>query len=141
MAVFVGAEKGLWRVVGTVTVANLAANAIAASLWGANGAATVMILSEAIALAMYWRIYRTRMPSPLGRRYPLSVIAASLGLVAIWWTLHATLDVGPGTGAAVVPRAAALAAAYAALLWSLTHIARHMHRAREKRLHQRNDVA
>jgi len=124
MAIFAGAEKGLWRVIGTVTVANLAANAVAVSLWGASGAASVMILTEAIGLAMYWKIYRSRMRSPLGRRYPLSVVVALLGTLALWWTMHAALGLEPGTGLVMFPRALALAVAYAALLWTITSAAR-----------------
>ena len=37
------------------------------SLWGAEGAGAVMVPSEALGLAMYWRLYRSKMPSPLGR--------------------------------------------------------------------------
>jgi O-antigen/teichoic acid export membrane protein len=126
MAVFAGAEKGLWRVIATVTVANLAANAVAVSFWGADGAASVMILSEAIGLAMYWRIYRSRMANPLGRRYPLSVVIALLGTVACCWILHVVLGLVPGAGIATVPRAVAIAAVYAALLWTTTRVARHV---------------
>ncbi len=124
MAVFSGAERGLWRTAAVGTVSNIAANAIAVTLWGATGAAYVMILSETIGLVMYWRIYRTRMPSPLGRRYPLSVIAASLGLVATWWMLHAGLGLEPGKGLAAVPRAVGLAALYAVFVWSIASSAR-----------------
>ena len=133
MAIFAGAERGLWRVIGTVTVANLAANAVAVTLWGATGAASVMILSEAIGLVMYWRIYRTKMPSPLGRRYPLSVLAASATLLATCWALHAGLGVKAGTGASMFPRAIALAACYAVLLWLITLA------ARQASLHRRRD--
>lgn len=134
MAIFVGAEKGLWHVISTVTIANLAANAVAVSFWGADGAAAVMILSEAIGLTMYWRLYRTKMPSPLGRRYPLSVIAALLGLLASWWALHAGLAFGPGTGLSMFPTALALAAVYAALLWAITFVTRQFARRRDGRV-------
>jgi O-antigen/teichoic acid export membrane protein len=126
MAIFAGAEKGLWRVIGTVTVVNLATNAVAVSLWGANGAASVMILSEATGLAMYWKIYRAKMPNPLGRRYPLSVLAASMGLLVIWWALHAGLGLDPGGGVGMLARAGALGLVYAALLCLLTFGARRL---------------
>jgi O-antigen/teichoic acid export membrane protein len=128
MAIFVGAEKGLWRVIGTVTIANLAANAVAVSLWGADGAAAVMILSEAIGLVMYWRLYRTKMSSPLGRRYPFSVLSASLILIVGWSILHASFNLNPGVGAEIIPRALALTASYGGLLWSLCYLARHVSR-------------
>ena len=81
---------------------------------------------------MYWRIYRTKMPSPLGRRYPLSVFAASVTLLATWWALHAGLGLEAGTGASMFPRAIALAAGYAVLLWVITLAARQasLHRRR-----------
>jgi O-antigen/teichoic acid export membrane protein len=121
-------------VISTVTIANLAANAVAVSFWGADGAATVMILTEAIGLTMYWRLYRTKMPSPLGRRYPLSVIVALLGLLASWWALHAGLAFGPGTGLSMFPTALALAAVYAALLWAITFVTRQFARRRDGRV-------
>jgi O-antigen/teichoic acid export membrane protein len=124
MAIFAGAEKGLWRVIGTVTLVNLAANAVAVGLWGANGAASTMILSEAIGLVMYWRIYRTKMPNPLGRRYPLSVIASCIVLLVICWLLHAELGLSPGGGIVMLARAAVLGLVYAALLRLITFGAR-----------------
>jgi O-antigen/teichoic acid export membrane protein len=124
MAIFAGAESGLWRAIGVATVGNLAANAVAVSLWGALGAATVMIFSEVLGLVIYWRIYRARMPSPLGRRHPLSVVGASGALLAIWWSLHAGLGLEPGTGFAMLPRALLLMAAYALLLRSITLVVR-----------------
>ncbi|MGD0083366.1 MAG: oligosaccharide flippase family protein [Acidimicrobiales bacterium] len=126
MAVFAGAERGLWRAIGVATVSNLTANAIAVSLWGATGAAGVMILSETLGLVMYWRIYRSGMPSPLGRRYPLSVVAASAVVLAIWWGLHSGLGLEPGTGFAIVPRVLGLAAGYALWLRSLTLVVRRL---------------
>jgi PST family polysaccharide transporter len=126
MAIFAGAERGLWRVIGTVTIVNLAANVVAVFLWSANGAAGVMILSEAMALAMYWRIYRAKMPNPLGHRYPLSVITASLGLLVIWWVLHAGLGLSPGDGIAMLARAVVLGLVYAALLSLITFGARRL---------------
>jgi len=126
IAVFAGAEKGLWRAVGAATVANLTANAIAVTLWGATGAAVVMIFSEALGLIMYWRIYRSRMPSPLGRRYPLSVLAASAGLLAIWSGLHAGVGLQTGTGIGIVPRVMVLIAVYLALVWCVATAARRL---------------
>jgi PST family polysaccharide transporter len=128
MAVFAGAERGLWRTAAVGTVSNVATNAIAVTFWGATGAAYVMILSETVGLLMYWRIYRTRMANPLGRRYPLSVVVASLGLVAIWWVLHVVLHVNPGIGLGMLPRAFTLAALYGVLLWSVTTITRRLAR-------------
>jgi O-antigen/teichoic acid export membrane protein len=132
VAIFAGAERGLWRVIGTITVVNLAANAVAVTLWGVDGAASVMILSEAVGLAMYWKIYRGKMPNPLGRRYPLSVIGASLGLLAICWALHAGLGLGPGAGVVMLARAVMLGLAYATLLYLLTFSARHLASRRDK---------
>jgi len=126
MAVYAGAEKGLWRAVGVVTAANLAANAVAVSLWGATGAATVMILSEAVGLGLYWRVYRATMPSPLGRRYPLSVALATLGLIGVSWALHAGLGVKTGVGVGILPRVAGLIAVYFALVWCFTTCARRL---------------
>lgn len=132
LVTFVGAEKGLWRVIATVTTANLAGNAVAVTLWGVDGAAAVMILSEAIGLVMYWRLYRSKMPNPLGRRYPMCVLVATFGLLMTSWALHVGAGLGPGEGFAILPRAAALAAIYAALLKFITLVARqwigHRHR-------------
>lgn len=130
MAVYAGAEKGLWRAVGVVTAANLAANAVAVSVWGATGAAVVMILSEAVGLGLYWHVYRTTMPSPLGRRYPLSVVLATLGLIGTWWALHAGLGVKTGIGVGILPRVAGLMAIYFALVWGITTCARRLTSAR-----------
>jgi O-antigen/teichoic acid export membrane protein len=132
MAVFSGAERGLWRTAAVGTVANVAANAVAVTLWGATGAAYVMILSETIGLLMYWRIYRATMPSPLGRRYPLSVVGASVGLVAVWWSVHVGAGVDPGTGVAIFPRALMLAGAYGVLLWIITSVARRLSRSKRR---------
>ena len=104
IAVYTGAERGLWRAIAVVTVTNLAANAVAVTLWSATGAASVMILSEAVALAMYWRVYRGTLPSPLGRRYPMSVVAATATLVVIWLVLHLGLGLQAGAGAGIIPR-------------------------------------
>jgi O-antigen/teichoic acid export membrane protein len=134
MVIFVGAEQRLWRVIGTVTTANLAANAVAVTLWGADGAAAVMILSEVIGLTMYWTLYKTKMPSPLGRRYPLSVVAASLGLLAIWLILKTVFAFGATTGLSIVPAALALGAIYAALLVSITFVARQIARRQSRRV-------
>jgi len=124
MAVFAGAEAGLWRAIATVTAVNLVANIVAVNLWSATGAASVMVLSEATGLVMYWRLYRAKMPSPLGRRYPLSVLVASAGLVGCCWIAHAGLGLGPGVGIGVLPRAAALVAAYLMLLYLVALVAR-----------------
>ena len=132
MAVFSGAERGLWRTAAVGTVSNIAANAVAVTFWGATGAACVMILSETVGLVMYWRIYRMRMPSPLGRRYPLSVVVASLALLVIWFTVHVGLGVVPGMGLGMLPRALGLAATYGVLLAATTFIARRL-AAREPR--------
>lgn len=132
LATFVGAESGLWRVIGTVTTANLAANVLAVTLWGVDGAASVMILSEAIGLGMYWRLYKTKMPSPLGRRYPLCVVAATLGLVASWWALHVGIGLGPGTGFSILLTATGLAAIYAALLSAIALVVRQWVRHRRQ---------
>jgi O-antigen/teichoic acid export membrane protein len=134
MAVFAGAEKGLWRAIAIATVGNLAANAVAVTLFGAIGAAYVMIFSEALGFVIYWRIYRARMPNPLGRRYPLSVVAASAALLAIWWGLHRGLGLEPGAGFAMLPRALLLAAAYALALRSISLVVR-------LAVHGRRDVA
>ena len=128
MAVFAGAERGLWRTAAVGTVSNIAANAVAVTFWGATGAAYVMILSETVDSMMYWRIYRTRMPSPLGRRYPPSVVGATFGLVVIWAILHIGLNLEPGNGLAVVPRALALAALYGILLWFISSLVRRLAR-------------
>ncbi len=132
MAVFAGAGTGLWRAIATVTAVNLVANAVAVSLWGATGAASVMVLSEATGLVMYWRLYRAHMPSPLGRRYPLSVLVASAGLAGCSWIAHVYLGLGPGTGIGILPRAVALVAAYLALLWVISQAARYMSMRRHK---------
>ena len=123
MAVFSGANKGLWHTIAIVTAVNLAANAVAVTFWGATGAASVMVLSEATGLVMYWRLYRANMSSPLGRRYPLSVVAASAGLGGGCWIAHLA-GLGPGTGSGLLPRAAALLGIYLALLWALARAAR-----------------
>jgi O-antigen/teichoic acid export membrane protein len=128
MAIFAGAEKGLWRAIGVVTAVNLAANAVAVTVWGAPGAAAVMILSEAVGLVAYWRIYRAKMPSPLGRRYPASVAVAVAGLVGACAAFHAGLGLGPGGGKGIVPRAAGLLALYLVLLWAAATAARKLSR-------------
>jgi len=120
MAVFAGAERGLWRAAGVATVSNLAANALAVSLWGAIGAAVVMIFSECVGLVLYFRLYRSTMPSPLGRRYPLSTLIAAVGLAVLCWVLHADFGVDAGTHAGIVPRAVALFVVYLGLVWILT---------------------
>jgi len=126
MAVFSGAEGGLWRAIATVTAVNLSVNAAAVTLWGATGAAWVMVLSESTGLLMYWRLYRRAMPSPLGRRYPLSVLVASAGLGGCCWIAHVELRLGPGTGAGTLPRAAALLCLYLAMLAVVVLIARRL---------------
>jgi O-antigen/teichoic acid export membrane protein len=126
MAIFSGAERGLWHSIATVTAVNLAANALAVTLWGATGAAWVMVLSESTGLFMYWRLYRRAMPSPLGRRYPLSVVVASAGLGACCWVAHVWLGLGPGVGVGTLPRATVLACVYLALLAVVTQIARNL---------------
>ena len=55
MAVFAGAERGLWRTAAAGTVSNIAANAVAVTFWGAPGAAYVMIFSETVGLMLYRR--------------------------------------------------------------------------------------
>jgi O-antigen/teichoic acid export membrane protein len=124
IAVYAGAEKGLWRAIGIVTAVNLTSNAVAVSLWGARGAAVVMILSETVGLGLYWRVYRSTLPSPLGRRYPLSVLLATIGLVAIWWALYQGLGLRTGTGYGIVPRIMLLLAIYLALVRFTTFGAR-----------------
>jgi O-antigen/teichoic acid export membrane protein len=124
MAIFAGAERGLWRATLVTTVCNLAGNALAVTLWGAMGAASVMVFTEALGLVIYGRIYRTRMPIPLGRRYPLSAVGASAGMLAIWAGLHEGLRLAPGVGFAMLPRALALLAAYALLLATITLLVR-----------------
>lgn len=126
MAVYAGAERGLWRAIGAATASNLAANAVAVALWGATGAASVMVLSEGLGLVIYWRIYRSRMPSPLGRRYPLSVLVATGGLLALCWGLHSGLGLRSGSGLAIVPRGIVLAASYALMLRAITLVARRL---------------
>ncbi len=138
MAVFAGAERGLWRTAAVGTVSNIAANAIAVTFWGATGAAYVMIFSETIGLLLYWRLYRNRMPNPLGRRYPLSVVGASVGLLAIWTIVHLEFDVGSGIGLAIVPRALALAALYGLLLWFIASLSRHLAGGKARRMSSRN---
>jgi O-antigen/teichoic acid export membrane protein len=124
IAVMSGAIKGLWRVAGVVTAANLAANGVAVTLWGATGAAYVMIFSEVMGLVLYLRIYRSTMPSPLGRRYPLSAVIAVVALVGVCWALHVGFRLESGSGIAIVPRALALVAVYGVLLRSITLAAR-----------------
>lgn len=130
IAIFSGAERGLWRVILTVTVVNLAANAVAVTLWAATGAAVVMIVSEVLGLVLYWHVYRVKMPSPLGRRYPLSALASTVGLVGGCWGLHAGLGLGPGAGIGILPRAAALLAGYLLLLLAVVTAARKLAAAR-----------
>ncbi len=116
MAVFSGAEKGLWRSAAAVTVANVAANVLAVTFFAATGAAVVMILSELVGLAMYWRLYRASLPSPLGRRYPLSVAVATAAFAALSAVLRFGLHVGSGSGAGILPRGVALLAIYLVLV-------------------------
>ena len=131
IAVYAGAERGLWRAIAVVTVTNLAANAVAVTLWSATGAASVMILSEAVALAMYWRVYRGTLPSPLGRRYPMSVVAATATLVVIWLALHLGLGLQAGAGAGIIPRVLLLLATYLGVVYCVAAGARRFntHRA------------
>ncbi len=124
IAVFAGAEKGLWRAIAIATVVNLASNAIAVVFWGATGAACVMILSELTGLVMYARIYRSKMASPLGRRYPLSVVAASILLTAGVIGVHLGFKVGSGTGVFMIPRIAGLLVLYGALVALISTVVR-----------------
>lgn len=124
IAIFAGAEHGLWRVILTVTVVNLAANAVAVSFWAATGAAVVMVLSEVVGLVLYWRVYRERMPSPLGRRYPLSALAGTVGLIGACLGLHTGFGLGPGAGVGILPRAAVLLTVYLLLLLAVVTGAR-----------------
>ena len=124
MAVFAGAERRLWHSIATVTAVNLAANAVAVTLWGATGAAWVMVLSEATGLVMYWRLYRTRMPSPLGRRYPFQCSWPRPGSAPAAGSHTSELGLGAGLASRVVPRAAALVALYLAILALVARIAR-----------------
>jgi len=130
MAVFSGAQSSLWQAIATVTAVNLTANAVAVTLWGATGAAWVMVLSEATGLAMYWRLYLAHMPSPLGHRYPLSVLVAAIALTGACWLAHVQLGLGAGTGIGVVLRAAIVVLSYLALLWLVAAAARLLSRRR-----------
>ncbi len=131
IAVLRGAISGLWRVVSIVTVANLAANGVAVTLWGATGAVYVMIFSEVLGLMFYARIYRSRMPSPLGRRYPFAAALAAAALGAVAWALHVWGGIEPGSGPAIVPWAVALVVIYAVLLRSFVLVGRLLGARRE----------
>lgn len=126
MAVFSGAERGLWRAVALVTAINLASNAVAVTLFGATGAAVVMILSEAVGLALYWRIYRASLPSPLGRRYPASVALACAAFAALCAGLEDGMHLSSGNGAGMIPRGIALFAIYLALVGIVAAAARQL---------------
>jgi O-antigen/teichoic acid export membrane protein len=126
IAVYAGAEKGLWRAIGGVTVTNLAANAVAVTFWSATGAASVMILSEVVGLVLYWRLYRGTMPNPLGRRYPASVAAATTCLVGLCVGLHLGLQVEAGTGLGILPRVAVLLVAYSGLVYLIAAVGRRL---------------
>ncbi|MGH9091098.1 MAG: oligosaccharide flippase family protein [Acidimicrobiales bacterium] len=126
MAIFSGAEKGLWRAVAALTAVNIASNAVAVTLWSATGAATAMILSEAVGLVIYWRIYRASLPSPLGRRYPLSVLVAASAFAGLCAVLKAGLHLSSGSGAGILPRGAVLFAFYLIIVGFVAAVARRL---------------
>jgi O-antigen/teichoic acid export membrane protein len=124
IAVLRGAIQGIWKTAGVVTAVNLAANGIAVTLWGATGSAWVMVFSELIGFVLYSRIYRSRMPRSLGRRYPLSAVLATVVVGVTWFTLHVGVGLSVGAGASILPRALGMTAVYLAMIWCISYIAR-----------------
>lgn len=124
MAIFSGSEQGLWRIIAIVTVTNLIANAVGVSLAGAKGAAVVMVISEAIGLFLYARLYLKKMPSPLGRRYPLSVVIAWTAFMAVCWLFRTKLHLRVGTGVGILPRAGVLVLVYLVMVTAVAGVAR-----------------
>ncbi len=132
MAVYAGAEKGLWRIIGIVTATNLISNAVAVTFWSATGAACVMILSEFVGLCLYWRLYRRTIPYRLPRRYPIAVALATLGTVVIWLGLRYGAGLTPGSGIAFLPRAIGLLGVYLALVYALSAAGRRFGKLRDE---------
>ena len=124
MAIFAGAERGLWRVIGTVTVANLAANAVAVTLCGRDrrcerddperGDRTSDVLEDLSNQDA--KPARSAIPAFC----PRSFGDASCDLVGA----ARRARIKAGTRASMFPRAIALAACYAVLLWLITLAAR-----------------
>lgn len=116
LAVFAGARRRLWRVVGIVTAVNLGCNAVAVPLFGPMGAACVMVLSELVALVFYWQMFMRVVGGGVGLYAPVAAAVAAALVGAGCVLCHAVAGVGAGSGLAMAPRALLLAVAYAGLL-------------------------
>jgi O-antigen/teichoic acid export membrane protein len=113
--VLAGGEKRLLGIVAAALAVNVAGNLVAVPLAGITGAASVLVASEVVVLAMVGRAFRTTtgyLPS-IGRA--VEAYAAALAVAAAAVAAHLEWGLQPGHGLAVVPDAVAGVVAYALL--------------------------
>jgi O-antigen/teichoic acid export membrane protein len=117
--VYVGAERKLIAISGSVTIVNLVAAFVAIPLWHAVGAAAAMILSALIYLVGGWIAFHRSAGYSVDAGLGAKSVVVAASLLAAYWLVHATTTFRPGTGLILIPEALAVGVAYAAgvILW------------------------